>query len=368
MKTTTLLNIAIAGATLAFSAGCCNWCKAPADSKADPPKLLDGKPLPTTYYSPDGMTLGTDGYVYVAINQSAGNWKYPAKIARISPDDKIEDFHTLQLHAKTKKTSPLGITFASDGNLYVSDNQTFVTSEPGLSGIIRVVIKDGKPVRDELVAVGFNAANGITQRGNYLYVAETTLGTKDKYTSGVYRIALSELKANAPLRLTGIGDPHIILTFETKSPTQKVGANGVDFDSKGNLYVNNFGDNEVRKYTFKKDGSIASSQVFARPKGAISLDGLHIDSEDNLWIADFVGNAIVKINAKTGKSQIVSQNAVPADGANGELDTPSECIRRGNKVYVSNIDLNNGPHKTDAFQTISVITLTDNTPPAAAKK
>jgi sugar lactone lactonase YvrE len=360
MKTTTLLNSLLATAAL-VAAGCCfgglGYPKSPGIEADGAPKLLDGKTLPATYHSPDGMTLGADGYVYVAINQSAGGWKNPAKIARISPDDKIEDFHTLRLHDKTKKTSPLGIVFAKDGNLYVSDNQTFVTNEPGLSGIIRVVIKDGKPVRDELVAVGFNAANGITQRGNYLYVAETSLNTKDKYTSGVYRIALDELKADAPLRLTGLGDPHLILTFETKSTVQKVGANGVDFDSKGNLYVNNFGDVEVLKYTFKEDGSIATREVFARPQDALSLDGLHIDDKDNLWIADFVGNAVIKICPKTGKAQVISKNAVPADGINGELDSPSECIRRGNKVYVSNIDLNNGLHKTDPVQTISVITL-----------
>jgi len=45
------------------------------------------------------------------------------------------------------------------------------------------------------------------------------------------------------------------------------------------------------------------------------------------------------------------------DGKGGALDAPSECIRRGNKVYVSNIDLTFGPNTADEYQTMSVINL-----------
>ena len=351
---TTLVASTATVAALALTA----CCYSDPRNYADPiePQLLGGKVLPAGYYSPDGMTIGKDGSIYVSINQGAGNWKFPAKIARISADDKIEDFYTLPLHIKTKKTAPLGIAFDPAGNLYVADNQSFVTDEPNLAGLIRVNIKDGKPVGDELVATGFNMSNGVAIRGGYIYVAETNLGTKDKFTSGVYRFALDELKGSAPIRVTGIGDPHLILKFETKSET-KVGANGVDFDSKGNLYVNNFGDVEVRKYSFNDKGEIVKDEVFAKPSDiAKSLDGLHIDNEDNLWAADFLGNAIVKICPK-GKATLIAKSSVPNDGSNGQLDSSSECIRRGDKVYVSNIDLTNGPHKADEVQTISVINL-----------
>jgi sugar lactone lactonase YvrE len=321
------------------------------------PALLGGQPLPEGCTSPDGCTLGADGYVYVSINQSACGWRYPAKIARISPDDAIEDFFILPANIKTGKASPLGITFAADGNLYVSDNQSFCTSEPNQAGVIRVIMENGKPQRGELVVAGFNASNGITSRGNYLYVAETNLGAADKYMSGVYRFSLDELVSGDTLRVTGAGDPHLILTFETKSREQQVGANGVGIDSKGNLYVNNFGDAEIMKYAFDNAGNIVSGGLFCRPEGALSLDGMQIDSEDNLWIADFAGNAVIKVEAATGKSTVIAKNQVPANGANGELDTPSECIRRGNKVYVSNIDLASGPHTVDGVHTISVITI-----------
>ncbi len=321
------------------------------------PALLGGKPLPETYSSPDGYTLGTDGYLYVSINQKASGWSSPGKIARISPTDQIEDFFVLPVNKKTGKASPLGLIFAADGNLYISDNQSFCTDEPYQAGVIRVVMEHGKPQRGELVVGGFNMSNGITKWGNYIYVAETNLGTPGKFMSGVYRFSLDELVSGDTLMVTGLDDPHLILSFETKNKDHKVGANGIAMDSKGNLFVNNFGDVEVMKYTFDKEGKVSSSEVFCRPEGILSLDGMQIDSEDNIWIADFRGNAIAMIDTKTGKSTVIAKNDVPATGENGELDAPSECIRRGDKVYVSNIDIDYDNQTPDAIQTISVISL-----------
>ena len=321
------------------------------------PSLLGGKPLPATYCSPDGYTIGPDGYLYVSINQSGCDWQHPGKIARISPDEKIEDFFILPVNEKTKKASPLGIVFATDGNLYISDNQSFCTDEPNQAGVIRVIIENGKPKRGELVVSGFNMSNGITTKGNYLYVAETNLGTTDKHTSGVYRFALDELISGDTLMVTGYGDPHLILTFETKNKDHKVGANGVAIDAKGNLYVNDFGDMELMKYMFDAQGKVVSEEIFCKPEGVLSLDGMQIDQEGNIWIADFRGNTIIMVDPETKKSTIIAKNEIPATGENGKLDTPSECIRWGDKVFVSNINTTYGPHTAGSLQSISVISL-----------
>jgi sugar lactone lactonase YvrE len=322
-----------------------------------PPVLFGGKPLPESYSSPDGCTIGADGYLYISINQKASGWKYPGKIARISPEGTLEDFFVLPVNGETGKAAPLGLVFAADGNLYVSDNQSFCTDEPGRSGIIRVVMENGKPQYGELAVTGLNASNGIACGKNCIYVAETNLRTPDRYMSGVYRFSLDELSGGDTLTVTGVDDPHLILSFETRNAEQPVGANGIGVDSRGDLYVNNFGDVEVLKYTFDGEGKISSSEVFCRPEGALSLDGMQIDSEDNLWIADFAGNAVLVVDTKTRTSRIIAKSEPFASGINGELDTPSECIRWGDKVYVSNIDLDSGGQVADTVQTISVIAL-----------
>jgi sugar lactone lactonase YvrE len=341
---------------------------APKDGKAAPPKagakadpaLL--KPallfkLEDKHSSPDGMCLGKDGNIYLSMNNKNTEFKDPCKIMRITADDKLEDFCDLPGHPDTKICSPLGLGFGSDGNLYVSDNQLFVKdAKMGTSRVLRVVIADGKAQKVEVVATGLNMANGLACFGDSVYVNDTTLGSETPMPSGVYCFKISELKADAPVKVTGLDDPHLVLKVMTQNKDHKVGANGLDFDAKGNMYVCNFGDAEVIKATLDKDGKVASSKVLAKGGGMECTDGCHVDQEGNLWIADFLGNAIAKVNCETGAVTIVAKNA-PGDGADGSLDAPSECIRRGNKVYVSNIDITYGPNTGDNVHTMSVITL-----------
>jgi tRNA(Ser,Leu) C12 N-acetylase TAN1 len=319
------------------------------------PKLAFGKALPEKYNSPDGMTIGADGCIYLSMT-NVNKPQFPAKIIRITKDDKIEEVIDLLPHPKTGVAKPLGIVFGADGNLYISDNQSFASDELGLSRIFKVTMNGSKAVKCEVVAEGFNMSNGITTRGNAIFVAETNLNVGgDVHKSGVYRFNISELNPDKPVQVTGIGDPHLISVIETKNKEITVGANGLAFNSKGELFVCNFGDAEVLKVLVDESGKVTSTEVFAAGNGMVSVDGMQIDKEDNIWIADFLGNAVVKITPEA-KVVIVAKNE-NTDGANGELDAPSECIRRGDKVYVSNIDLTFGPNTTDDVHTMSIIEL-----------
>ena len=317
-------------------------------------RLAFDKVLPEKYNSPDGMTIGDDNCIYLSMN-TVNNPDYPGKILRITEDDQIEEVIDLLPHPETGIASPMGLVFGPDGNIYVSDNQSFATDRQGMSRLLRVVMDKGRALRCEVVAEGFNIANGITLRDSSIYLAETDLNAGTPHKSGIYRLELSALDPDNPLRVTGMDDPHLITVLETKSEAYKVGANGIAFNSKGDLFVCNFGDAEVYKLLVDDQGVVTSKELFARGGGMESVDGLQIDKEDNLWIADFIGNAVVKISSE-GSINIVAKNS-PTDGKNGELDAPSECIRRGDKVYVSNIDLTFGPNTSDDIHTMSIIEL-----------
>jgi len=313
--------------------------------------------LPDEFNSPDGMTIGKDGAIYLSINNVADQ-SHPAKIARISADDQVSVFSDLPPHPKTGKASPLGIAFGSDGNLYVADNQAFVTEEPGHSRLLRVNIKDGKAVGTDVVVTGMTMANGVSAHGDSIVVNDTAIDKTYPLKSGSYRFTVEELgkgDGGQPIQVRGLDDPHLIVSLETMNKEHQVGANGVGFDSKGNLYVCNFGDAEIWKVTFKEDGKVDAKTLLCKGEGMASTDGLQVDADDHLWVADFLGNAIVRI-CPDGTVKIIASNE-PGDGKDGALDAPSECIRHGGKVYVSNIDLTYGPHKSDAVHSISVFKL-----------
>ncbi len=312
-----------------------------------------GIALDAAYRNPDGMTV-KDGAIWLSVNNTSSG--RPSCIATITKDDRIVKVIDLPPHPDTGVSSALGLVFASDGNLYVSDNQNLAGKGMGKSRVLRVAFEGGKAARVETVAVGLNAANGIAARGDSLYVNETTFGEGDPMPSGTYRFRLSELKAEAPVRVDGTAnDPHVLFRLQTRGPV-KVGANGLCFDGEGSLYVANFGDREIWKVTLDADGRLKEGKLFTTVACAESVDGMQYDGEGSLWFADFMGNAIVRVCVKSGQAALVAKNP-PCDGLKGELDSPSECIRLGSKVYVSNIDLTFGPHKADGFHTVSVIDL-----------
>ena len=73
-------------------------------------------------------------------------------------------------------------------------------------------------------------------------------------------------------------------------------------------------------------------------------------------VADFAANAVHRID-KNGKVTTIWKNANDSDGIGGLLDRPSEVCFRGNKLYISNIDLPVKGNRYDPLHTISVIDL-----------
>ena len=127
----------------------------------------------------------------------------------------------------------------------------------------------------------------------------------------------------------------------------------------GSMFVCNFGDAQLEKFTFDPDGKVASHVVVAKGQGMKSCDGMKVHPKTgDVYIADFLANAVHKVDPKTGKVTTLAQNG-DTDGAGGTLDQPSEPCIRGKKLYVANIDLALAGNTYDAPHTISVFVLDD---------
>lgn len=313
--------------------------------------------LPEAYNTPDGMTVDARNNIILSC-PNFNDTKFPARLAKIGPNDELSELLTLPVHPETGKAGPMGLDVGSDGNIYIADNQAFDT-EAHKSRLLRVVMKDGKAVRCEVVVVGFIMSNAVSCHGDSVYVTETKLDPKaDPLPSGVYRFKISELNAAAPVKLLPGGkDKHLITTIYTKSKEWPIGANGLAFDAKGNMFFCNFGDAQLIKATFDSNGKVASQTVFAEGSGMKCCDGMKIDPKTgDIYIADFLGNAVHKVDSVTGKVTTIARNG-NTDGAGGALDRPSEVCVRGNRLYVSNIDLSFAGNTYDKPHTISVIEL-----------
>ncbi len=71
--------------------------------------------LPEQCNTPDGMVLAPDGNIYLSC-PNTNNDKHPAKIMKITPNDRLEEFFVLPPHPETGKACPLGIDIGPDGN------------------------------------------------------------------------------------------------------------------------------------------------------------------------------------------------------------------------------------------------------------
>ena len=180
-----------------------------------------------------------------------------------------------------------------------------------------------------------------------MYVTQSLM-SKVKHESGklvscVYRFALDD--ENIEITNT-LEDKNILTTFITLNEECQYGADGIEFDDEGNLYVGNFGDGAVHKITFDENGNVKENFVWAKdPSQLKSTDGIVKDSEGNLYVADFSDNAIVKIYPDARVERIAE--SPDSDGFNGELDQPGEPIVWNGKLVISCFDLVTGSDKVN---------------------
>ena len=345
-----------------------------AASNLQTPKLL--VELPEFCLTPDGMDIDKDGNLVVACPnygsyaKGATKGTQPGCFIKISPDGKVSKWFDSPVLKETGRACPMGIALGPDGAVYVSDNQNWPTGngekgEINQGRILRLKVEGDKIVETTTVAGGISHPNGVRYRDGKLYVTVSMLPKvkrKDKLlTSAVYVFPAD----GKDITVTNtLDDKQIIATFRTLNTHCQYGVDGLVFDSKGNLFVGNFGDGALHKITFDADGKVASNTIFAKTDHDYTLDpkapgflakatkakmrttdGIGIDKDDNIYVADFSNNAVAKVEP-CGTITVLAQNG-DTDGKGGLLDQPGEPIVWNGKLVVTCFDMVTGPDKVN---------------------
>ncbi len=310
-----------------------------ADAVGNPVLLTT---LPDKYNTPDGLALAPDGTVYLSVPNLADN-TYPGVLVKLVGDS-VQFVANLPAQPDTKHSCPMDLAFGPDGNLYYAENQ-YENSKEYKSRLMRISMKGGKVQNIKPVVTGFALGNAVVWKGNTIYVTDSQWDMPSDTTgSAIFRFTLDELTraaSGSPIRLKAkTMDSHVLTTFTTEINETGLdnGADGLDYDSQGNLYTGSFGDGTLYKVTLKPDGTFASKEVLKVSQSNNCVDGLIIDRATNtMYFCNSRDNAIKTVSLNDGTMKTLAQNG-DTEGQDGRLDQPAEVMLKGKRLYITNFD------------------------------
>lgn len=288
--------------------------------RLDSPFLQDfGPNLQADCPNPEGIAVDPRGFVY------ASSFSFTASANICVLDRRGSLVERIPVAA-----GPAGVA-ALLGMLFVPGEGLFVTDfADGAAPHGRLLLVDRRGgVR--VLATGFAAPNAIAldRRGN-LFVSDSFAGT------------ITRLRPDGSGVATWASDP--LLTTAGQPP---FGANGLAFDAGERfLYVANTGDSNVLRIPVAADGSAGPVEVFAhgadvdaQTGGTQSLhgaDGIQFDVEGNLWVCANQANEIQVLSPAGG---LVARYRGSGAAA---LDFPASLVFRGSDLFVTNLSLTTG--------------------------
>ncbi|MHB8866861.1 MAG: NHL repeat-containing protein [Pirellulaceae bacterium] len=290
--------------------------------------------LPDYCNTPDAMAVLADDNMILSVPNFTDP-TYPGVLMKIAPNDEVSLFCKLPPLPQTGHVFPMGIRQSPSGDIFVADCQ-FLDEIPNNSRLLCVRVVDGKPNQVEVVAQGLNIANGVAIHAGFVYVTDSSMSTNDDGTviSGVYRFRLDEREIQVK---PGGNDPHLVATLKTVSQEIPVGADGIDFDEQGHLYVANCGDAIIEKLVLSNTGQVVRRTPLTAAGQMRSADGIFYDRRKRrIYVADILANAIRAVDLD-GRVETVAENG-DTDGSAGQLDAPSEAVVRRGELIAANFD------------------------------
>lgn len=255
---------------------------------------LKGLTAKTTYYARAFATnsAGTAYGKVVQFTTSDGTAPAGGSVTTLAGND--QDFKD-GLGEDAAFDGPQGLSFGSDGNLYVADSYNSAIRKLTLGGNVTTVAGNGEIgyVDGAVADARFYASQGaVTDATGNIYVADYGNNNIRKITP-----------AGIVSTFAGSGDAGYTDGTGTKATFNN--PRSLAIDATGNIYVADRGNNLIRKIT--PAGVVTT---FAGSRGASYLDnatptsatfnkpsGIAIDAAGNIYVAEALNHAIRKITA-----------------------------------------------------------------------
>ena len=255
---------------------------------------------------PESIAISPRGDMYLSLNPLR-------EILKVTPGGTQSVFATIPAG-----TASLGVRLDAAGNVYVA--------APG-SGVWRIPDGGGTPAMIAAIP-GLPNALAFDHRGN-VYVSESLGGA-------IYRITRHgavSVWAQSPLLVGTTGPGPCGLVHPSGLP---LGANGIAFDARGDLLVNNTTLGTVVRIRARPGGHAGRASVLAGPDCRLwGADGIALDARGNLYVAANAERDIVRISPG-GRLHVLASFA-----AGDPLFSPSDIAfgtRRGDRkqIFITN--------------------------------
>jgi sugar lactone lactonase YvrE len=260
----------------------------------------------TQCHNPEGIEASPNGLLYTAgLSGNVCVYTLDGALVRVIP---VAPGHAL-----------LGELYVAGEGIYIADNNGDFSGG-------RVIRLDPRTGAVTVLASGFGAANAITQSH------DGTLFVSDSFAGAIYTVdpatgAKTLWKAD-PLLL-----PH---------GTPAFGANGLAFDrTQSFLYVANTADDRILRIAMNRDGSAGAITVFAdgaalnaanaTTNALNGADGIQFDVRGQLYVA---ANQANEIQVLSPSGALVARYRGTGSDA---MDFPASPVFRGKTLYVANL-------------------------------